>query len=53
MFESLKSALRIVFCHRSLYAGLALAYIIGTTGLDENTVKHLIAGLYFLLMLRG
>ncbi len=53
MFELFKTALRIIFCHRSLYAGLALAYISGSTGIDEHAVKQVIAGLYFLLMLRG
>ncbi len=53
MFELIKTILRIIFCHRSLYAGLALAYIAGNTGMDEHAIKHVIAGLYFLLMLRG
>ena len=53
MFESIKSALRIIFCHRSLYASLALAYAAGTTGMDEHSVKQVIAGIYFLLMIRG
>jgi len=53
MFEFIKSALRIIICHRSLYASLALAYLAANAYLDKDAVNQLIAGLYFLLMLRG
>ncbi len=53
MLKNLKNGLKIVICHRSLYASLALAYAAGTTGMDEHSVKQVIAGLYILLMIRG
>ena len=54
MAERLVKLVKMTISHRVLYCGLALVYVAsGPVGLDEETLKQCIAGLYILLAARG
>jgi hypothetical protein len=53
MIEPFTNAIKRVFCHRTIYCGLALAYAAGCLGAGDTLVHLAAAGLYLLLVLRG
>eukprot|EP01037_Dinobryon_pediforme_P038571 gene38571-46675_t len=52
MIERIRTAIKRVFCHRVLYAGLAATYAAGCLGAGEVLVHLAAAGLYLMLSAR-
>ena len=53
MYGFFKKKLKSLFCHRTIYGGLAVAHGAACVGVDHYLVYQAVAGLYLLLVLRG
>lgn len=53
MYETFKKNLKTLFCHRTIYGGLAVAHGAACVGVDHYLVYQAVAALYLLLVVRG